>query len=169
VRSMPFMPLYPILGPAGERWVPLHGILPFSQIAEFHKRLMAQHDKYGAKMNELGITNAAMFMTVSTHAFLYEPVFYWKDARHIYHKRYLPKDFLKMVPEYPENVAARTLVEEMREGIRGLFQSVGAVHLQVGKSYPYMKGRDARNAEVLKAIKSALDPSHLMNPGSLGL
>lgn len=169
VRSMPFMPLYPILGPAGERWVPLHGILPFSQVAEFHKRLMAQHDRYAAKMKELKITNAAMFMTVSTHAFLYEPVFYWQDARHIYHRRYLPEDFLKTVPEYPENPAGRALVEEMRDGIRAIFQSLGAVHLQVGKSYPYMKGRDARNAEALKAIKTALDPQRLMNPGSLGL
>jgi hypothetical protein len=169
VRSMPFMPLYPIMGPAGERWVPLHGILPFSAVHEFHKRLQVQHDRHAPKMKELGITNAAMFMTVSTHAFLYEPVFYWKDKRHLYHNRYLPQDFLKLLPEYPENAAGRALVEEMREGIRGIFQSVGAVHLQVGKSYPYMKGRDAKNAEVLKAIKAALDPSRLVNPGSLGL
>jgi FAD/FMN-containing dehydrogenase len=169
VRSMPFMPLYPILGPAGERWVPLHGILPFSQIPEFHRRLLAQHQQYDAKMKALKITNAAMFMTISTHAFLYEPVFYWPDARHIYHQRYLPADFLKMLPEYPDNAAARELVEEMREGIRGIFQSVGAVHLQVGKSYPYMKGRDPKNAEVVKAIKGVMDPTRLMNPGSLGL
>jgi FAD/FMN-containing dehydrogenase len=32
-----------------------------------------------------------------------------------------------------------------------------------------MVGRDARNAEMLKSLKSLLDPRGLMNPGSLGL
>jgi FAD/FMN-containing dehydrogenase len=41
--------------------------------------------------------------------------------------------------------------------------------MQIGKSYPYMKGRDPRNAEMLKSLKSLLDPKRLMNPGSLGL
>ncbi|MDX2144963.1 MAG: FAD-binding oxidoreductase [Rhodospirillaceae bacterium] len=169
VRSMPFMPLYPILGPAGERWVPLHGILAFSQVKAFHDRLQAFHARHAAQMERLKITSAAMFTTIGTTGFLYEPVFYWEDARHLYHKRYLPEEFLKMLPEYPENPEARALVEEMRTGIRDIFASCGAVHLQVGKSYPYMKGRDARNAEMLKAIKGLLDPKRLMNPGSLGL
>lgn len=169
VRSMPFMPLYPIMGPTGERWVPLHGIIPFSQVDAFHAKLSAQHARYEPRMRDLNITTAAMFMTVSTHAFLYEPVFYWRDSRHIYHRRYLPADFLKMLPEYAENPAARALVEEMREGIRSLFQSVGAAHLQVGKSYPYMKGRDEKNAEVLRGIKELLDAKRLVNPGCLGL
>jgi FAD/FMN-containing dehydrogenase len=169
VRSMPFMPLYPILGPAGERWVPLHGILAFSQVKAFHDKLQALHARYAAQMDKLKITTAAMFTTIGTTGFLYEPVFYWQDSRHLYHRRYLPQDFLAQLPEYPDNPEARALVEEMRTGIRALFASCGAVHMQVGKSYPYMAGRDARNAELLKAVKGLLDPRRLMNPGSLGL
>ncbi|MCK6372241.1 MAG: FAD-binding oxidoreductase, partial [Gammaproteobacteria bacterium] len=36
IRAMPFIPLYPILGPKGERWVPMHGIMPFSRVKDFH-------------------------------------------------------------------------------------------------------------------------------------
>ncbi|MCB2107501.1 MAG: FAD-binding oxidoreductase [Rhodobacteraceae bacterium] len=169
VRGMPFMPLFPILGPAGERWVPLHGIMPFSQVDTFHRLLMEQQSRYADRMAANKITHAAMFTTISTHAFLYEPVFYWQDSRHIYHNRYLPEDFLKTVPVYAENPRGRELVEEMREDIRNIFQSIGAVHMQVGKCYPYMKGRDATNAGILKQIKQILDESNLMNPGSLEL
>jgi len=169
VGSMPFMPLYPIMGPAGERWVPLHGILAFSQVKAFHDKLTALHAKFAADMERLKIHSAAMFTTIGTTGFLYEPVFYWQDTRHLYHERYLPKEFLAVLPTYGENPEARVKVEEMRSAIRDAFASCGAVHLQVGKSYPYMKGRDPRNAAMLKDIKALLDPKRLMNPGSLGL
>ena len=35
LRAMPFIPLYPILGPQGQRWVPMHGILPHVEAARF--------------------------------------------------------------------------------------------------------------------------------------
>ncbi|MBL8645010.1 MAG: FAD-binding oxidoreductase [Rhodospirillaceae bacterium] len=169
VASMPFMPLYPIMGPAGERWVPLHGILPFSAVKPFHDKLTAFHQQYAAQMEKHNIVTAAMFTTISTTGFLYEPVFYWQDTRHLYHERYLPQDFLGLLPTYGENPEGRKLVEEMRAGIRAIFASCGAVHLQVGKSYPYMKDREPRNAEMVKAVKALVDPKRLMNPGSLGL
>ena len=169
VRAAPFMQLYPIMGPAGERWVPLHGILPFSRVDAFHAKLGVIYEKYAARMEALKVHAAAMFTTIGTTGFLYEPVFYWQDVRHLYHKRYLPQEFLDQLPIYPENPEGRALVEEMRVAVRGAFADCGAVHLQVGKSYPYMVGRDSRNAEMLRTLKGVLDPRGLMNPGSLGL
>jgi FAD/FMN-containing dehydrogenase len=169
VRATPFMPLYPIMGPAGERWVPLHGIIPFSQAEPFHRMLQALLARHAARMQALKIHDAAMFTTIGTTGFLYEPVLYWQDVRHLYHNRYLPEDYLRLLPQYPPNPEGRALVEELRDAIRGIFAACGAVHLQVGKSYPYMAGRDPRNAEMLKAVKAVVDPRHLMNPGSLGL
>ena len=43
--AMPFMPLYPILGPQGERWVPMHGLLSFSKMQEMHNRLMDLYEE----------------------------------------------------------------------------------------------------------------------------
>jgi FAD/FMN-containing dehydrogenase len=34
-NAMPFMPLYAIRSPSGERWVPVHGMLPFSRVDAF--------------------------------------------------------------------------------------------------------------------------------------
>jgi len=169
VRATPFMPLTNILGPQGERWVPLHGIMPFSQTHAFHAQLMSLLDRNMADMKRLNIVTAAMFMTVSTHAFLYEPVFYWQDSRTLFHKRFMPQDYLETLPEYEANPEAREFVEQMRNKIREIFLSVGAVHLQVGKSYPYMIGREESSIKLLHDVKTLLDPNGMVNPGSLDL
>ncbi|MEO7385682.1 MAG: FAD-binding oxidoreductase [Gammaproteobacteria bacterium] len=169
IRAMPFIPLYPILGPKGERWVPQHGIMPFSKMAEFHQKLQKLYAENAERMRKARVDKGTMYMTINTHAFLYEPVFYWEDSRTPFHKRFLPTEYLAMLPEYPENPEGRTLVRELRQKIAELFASVGAVHMQVGKSYPYMTGRDPEAARVLRDLKQSVDPANLMNPGALQL
>ncbi len=169
IRAMPFIPLYPILGPKGERWVPQHGLMPFSKMAEFHQKLQKLYADNAERMRQAKVDKGTMYMTINTHVFLYEPVFYWEDSRTNFHKRYLPQEYLGMLPEYPENPEGRALVRELRGKINEIFASVGAVHMQVGKSYPYMQGRDAEAARVLRDLKNSVDPQNLMNPGALGL
>jgi len=169
LRAMPFIPLYPILGPRGERWVPMHGILPFSKLQDFHRRISQLHAENAERMEQHKVEKAAMFTSISTNGFLYEPVFYWEDDRTPYHKRYLPQDYLDMLPEYEANPEGRALVGELRKKIQDIFSEFGAVHMQVGKSYPYMRGRQPQAEQILKDIKQSLDPDRLMNPGALGL
>jgi FAD/FMN-containing dehydrogenase len=169
LRAMPFIPLYPILGPRGQRWVPMHGILPFSKSQAFHQRISQLHAEYAERMEQHKVEKAAMFSTISTNGFLYEPVFYWEDDRTPYHKRYLPQEYLDTLPEYAANPEGRALVAELRKKIQDIFSEFGAVHLQVGKSYPYMRGRQPQSVHILKDLKQSLDPDGLMNPGALGL
>ena len=167
LRAMPFIPLYPILGPRGQRWVPMHGILPFSKIKEFHRRISELHAANAEKMDALKIEYAAMFTTISTNGFLYEPVFYWEDDRTPYHKRYLPQEYLDMLPEYEANPEGRAFVGELRSMIQDIFVDMGAVHMQVGKRYPYLQGRQGQATQILRDVKKSLDPDGLMNPGAL--
>jgi glycolate oxidase len=167
IIAMPFIPLYPILGPKGERWVPQHGILPFSKAIEFNQKLQALYAEHANELKANKVTTASMFMSVSNHAFLHEPVFYWHDSRTPYHNRYLPADYLATLPTYEENPAARELVEKLRGKIQALFAEVGAIHLQVGKTYPYLQGRQPTATQVVSGIKRAVDPDCIMNPGAL--
>lgn len=169
LRAMPFIPLYPILGPRGQRWVPMHGILPFSKLTEFHRRITQLHDEFEVKMEQFKVEKAAMFTSISTNGFLYEPVFYWEDDRTLFHKRYLPQEYLDTLPEYAANPEGRALVAELRGKIQDIFCDLGAVHLQVGKSYPYLLGRQEQATRILKDVKKSLDPDNRMNPGALGL
>lgn len=169
LRAMPFIPMYSVLGIKGERWVPLHGILPFSQVPEFRRRLMALFEENAARMTELRVDKGAMFMTINSNAFLYEPVFYWEDSQTAFHKRFMPGDYLASLPEHDENPEGRALVEELRQRIMDIFWQLGASHLQVGKTYPYLRGRLPEAERLLRAFKGSVDPNNLMNPGALGL
>jgi FAD/FMN-containing dehydrogenase len=169
IRAMPFIPLYPILGPKGERWVPMHGIMPFSKVADFHGRITRLYAENAERMKRLKVDKGGMFLAINTHAFLYEPVFYWEDDRTAFHKRYLPRDYLQTLPEYPANPDGRALVRELRGEIQKIFASVGAIHMQVGKSYTYMDGRQSEAARAIRELKKQLDPQGIMNPGALQL
>jgi FAD/FMN-containing dehydrogenase len=169
VYATPFAPLYNMLGPRGERWVPVHGILPFSRVAGFRKALMQFYESHAADMREHRVDYGAMFMTVSTHAFLYEPVFYWEDERNACHERMVPSDYLATLPVYPPNPGGRALVGEMKRRIIELLHAHGATHFQIGKVYPYLDDRDPAATALLTAIKTAVDPAGRMNPGALGL
>ena len=168
-NAMPFMPLYNVRSPLGERWVPVHGILAFSRVAAFHQELAAYYAINEARMKELKIRYGAMFMTVSTNAFLYEPVFYWEDTTNITQERLLPEGYLQTLPKFAENLAGRKLVDDMKKAIADIFQRHGAAHLQIGKFYPYLRGREPQTAKFIREIKSLVDPRRRMNPGTLGL
>jgi D-lactate dehydrogenase (cytochrome) len=147
----------------------MHGIMPFSRLSGFHARLADLYAEYADRMAEHKVEYAAMFTTISTNGFLYEPVFYWEDDRTVYHKRYLPQEYLDVLPEYPANPEGRALVAEMKQRILDVFAEFGATHMQIGKAYPYMRGREENAADLLRSIKQQLDPDGLMNPGGLGL
>lgn len=168
-NAMPFMPLYNVRSPLGERWVPVHGILPFSRVEGFRADLSAYYEKHAAQMKSLKIRYGAMFMTVGTNAFLYEPVFYWEDVTNITQERLLPEGYAATLPKFADNPEGRRLVDEMKHGIADLFHRHGAAHLQIGKFYPYMRGRDPSTAKLMRDIKQVVDPRGRLNPGALGL
>lgn len=167
--AMPFMPLFNVRGPKGERWVPVHGILPFSRALAFHEELTAYFARNAERMRRVHLDHGAMFMTIGTNAFLYEPAFYWHDATTINHERLVPAEHLKSLPRYEPNPEGRALMHEVKHALADLFQKHGAAHLQIGKFYPYMHGRDPPTAELIREIKGVVDPRRRLNPGALGL
>ncbi|QMW22311.1 FAD-binding oxidoreductase [Sandaracinobacteroides saxicola] len=169
VRGMPFAPLTNTLGPKGERWVPMHGLFSHSAVTGFHHALMAYWQANRAVMDAHGIFTGAMFMAVGSSGFVYEPTFYWPDAQHAYHARVVPADHLAALPRYAAAPDAAAEVKRMKTDVAELMHAHGAAHLQVGKFYPYLKGRNPASVALLRAVKAALDPHNILNPGALGL
>ncbi len=60
-------------------------------------------------------------------------------------------------------------MRELRGEIQKIFASVGAIHMQVGKSYAYMEGRQGEAARAIRELKKQFDPQGIMNPGALQL
>ncbi|MCS6948122.1 MAG: FAD-binding oxidoreductase, partial [Steroidobacteraceae bacterium] len=162
VHAMPFMPLYNVRSPLGERWVPIHGILPFSRVLDFRRDLMSYYAAHEHRMQQLRVRYGGMFMTIGTNAFLYEPVFYWHDVTNITQERLLPEGYLATLPKFEENLPGRRLVDEMKHGIAELFHKHGAAHLQIGKFYPYLRGRHEHTAKIVRELKKWLDPERRM-------
>jgi D-lactate dehydrogenase (cytochrome) len=169
VRTLPFAPLTNILGPRGERWVPLHGILRHDAVVPFHDALLAFYAEREADMARLGIWAGGMFESVGASGFLYEIALYWPDVRTAYHERTLGQDFLAKQTAYPANPEARACVDRLKKDLVALYAEHGAGHFQLGRAYPLRSRLDRHADALLAAIKTQLDPRNLMNPGALGL
>ncbi len=60
-------------------------------------------------------------------------------------------------------------MDTLKRDITALYSQFGAVHFQLGKTYPYVDVIDPGTLDLVRAIKAAVDPDGLMNPGALGL
>lgn len=169
VRALPFAPLTNILGPGGERWVPLHGILPHAAVPAFHAALQAFRARRQADMERLGVWMGTMFATVSSTGLLYEIALYWPDAPTPYHHAVLGEAHLRSVPAHAANAPAAALAGEVKRELLELFAAHGAAHFQIGRAYRYADRLDPAALALLRSLKASLDPRGLMNPGALGL
>jgi D-lactate dehydrogenase (cytochrome) len=169
VRGMPFAPFFNTLGPAGERWVPIHGILAHSHVPQFHLELEQFFAQRSVDMQRLGIWYGGMFATVASSGFLYEIALYWPDEITAYHKEVVPADYMANLPTHPANAEARAYVHQLKDDIIALFVQHGAVNFQLGKAYPYASRISPQALQLVKQIKHATDPQGKLAPGTLGL
>jgi D-lactate dehydrogenase (cytochrome) len=169
LRAAPFTPLNNILGPDGERWVPIHGIVPLSKGEACWSAIEAMFESHRAKMESLRITTGYLVTTVTTTGFLIEPVFFWPGARFALHESTVEPHYLKKLPKLDHDAEAADFVFQLRENILDIFEAHGATHFQIGRTYRYAQTRDPMTLALLRAVKSYVDPKGLMNPGALGL
>ncbi|MFW0778361.1 MAG: FAD-binding oxidoreductase [Rickettsiales bacterium] len=169
VRGMPFAPFFNTLGPSGERWVPLHGILPHSACAAFHLELEKFFNCHKQKMDELGIWYGGMFATIGSSGFLYELALYWPDEITAYHRQVIPDEYLSNLPTYPANPMAREFVDQLKQDLIALYCKHQAVNFQLGKAYPYASRLQASSLSLIKVLKQNTDPDFVIAPGNLEL
>jgi FAD/FMN-containing dehydrogenase len=169
VHALPFGPLNGMIGNQGERWVPVHGVLPHSRVADFFRRLDQFYAQHREEMDLRSVSSGYLLMTIQGGATLIEPVFYWRDERMTIHDRTVDSGFLAKVQRHQPDEATRAFVSTLRGEIINLFASAGATHFQVGKTYPLHATRKPSEARLLASLKARLDPSARLNPGALGV
>jgi FAD/FMN-containing dehydrogenase len=167
LRSQPFTPPNNMLGPKGERWVPVHGIVPHSRASETFAAVEALFQSQRAALDALQIQHGYLVTTIAASGFLIEPVFYWQDAQSEYHQRMVEPDYLSRVQNFPENLPARAKVDALKHQVAELLRAHGATHFQLGKFYTYRAERNSAQLALLDAIRVQLDPQGLVNPGAL--
>ena len=167
IRANPFGPVNSMIGPEGERWLPVHGLLPHSKAVAAYEAAEALFEANRKVLQRHGILHGTLFTYADTNCFLIEPVFYWPDQLNALHRHSVDEAILKRVRDFPENLEARGEVMRLRSELMSLFKDLGALHLQIGRSYPYQEGLRETPRQLVQALKKLLDPEGRINPGAL--
>ncbi len=169
IRANPFGPLNSILGPDGERWAPIHGLVPHGRSAECFaafEKLFADHAE---EMERLGVHYGTLIAAIGGAGMVIEPCLYWPDESNPLIDDTIEKAHLKKLPKLDANEEAWELTQKLKKTIVDIFFDHDAAHFQIGRTYRYRDSLEPRANALLKAAKAELDPRGLMNPGSLGL
>jgi FAD/FMN-containing dehydrogenase len=168
LRAQPFQPLRSVLAHNGDRWVPVHGVLPLSQALACVQAVEALICKHQVEMAEQQVMYSPLTANLD-RAFLFEPCFYWPDVLYPLHVDVLGQELTAPWQARPRRPAATALVQRLWRGCCEVMDAHGAVHFQIGRAYPHASRMQAPTLALLQAIKRHLDPSAHMNPGALGL
>lgn len=169
LSSRPFGSLTSALGPEGQRWAPLHVLVPLSKAADTWDRIDSLFEKRRKEIDSNQVEIGMMASTISATSFLLEAVMTWPGPLTEFHRRNIDAGKLRRYPRYPESQEIKDLVTTLRDELVHLFADVGGAHFQIGRRYRYLDRLDDPTRLLLKALKRHLDHEGQMNPGSLGL
>jgi len=169
IRANPFGPLNNVLGPTGERWVPIHAIVPMSEGKALLADIDTLFENLKPQFDEHGIGIGYLTTTLSTNGFLVEPVFTWPEELFEIHQQTVESSHLKRVKKFDKNPEATAFVHDTRQKVLDIFDKYNAVHFQIGRAYRYKQTRQHNTWALLEKIKTVVDPDGLVNIGSLGL
>ncbi|MFQ3595312.1 MAG: hypothetical protein SNJ63_04295, partial [Sphingomonadaceae bacterium] len=157
-----------LLGSDGEIWIPVHGFFPLSKAipaAAATEKFLADRR---ALMDQWGIKTSYLTCFAGPE-FVIEPSFYWHDELGDFRLSLIEPEFAEKWRTTPADEAKRKVALGLRDELRDLFDSLGGLHLQIGKYYPYTEIMENEPLQrVVKGVKQLLDPEGLINPGSLG-
>jgi hypothetical protein len=168
IRAAPFPPANSILGPQGEAWVPVHGMVALSRAPALFAAIQSLFAEMAPSFECEGIYTGYLFTNVSTNAITIEPVFYWPHSWRAVHEHHVEAAHLSQLSKPAANPAATAIVAEAKQRVIEIFMQFGCGHFQIGRTYPYRESRDDASARLLDGIKAIVDPKRQLNPGGLG-
>ena len=169
IRANPFAPMNNVIGPEGERWAPVHGIVSPSNGAAAWAAIDAMFKERHEELEDHGILTGFLVTTIGSAGFLIEPVFFWPEALNEIHRQTVEPEYLASVTPFEPRPQTTELVAELRQAVIDVFSRFGAAHFQIGRTYPYKETRLNESWALLEAIKNAVDEKGIINPGALGL
>jgi D-lactate dehydrogenase (cytochrome) len=167
LRARPYS-IRGFVGPDGERWVPMHGMLPLGTAQACLAALQARLHAMDAELAAHGISVSHIVSSLGAYVTI-EPMFYWPDALDPLHLRHLSERNRARFGNATPNPAAREVVRRARKALGEVLDAHGAVHAQIGRYYALADRMTPGAAALLHQVKAMLDPAGRMNPGALGL
>jgi FAD/FMN-containing dehydrogenase len=169
LRAMPFTNFNVPERRTAERNLPTNSLYPHSVAPAAHTAIEALFARHAAEMKQRGVSVGTVFFAVGKSALCIEPLIYWDDEDYLAHDRIAQTSDLARLEAQTEHSETTAYVHALRAELKALMRELGAVHVQIGRSYDLLGTREPRVATLLRDIKAALDPDRMVNPGSLGL
>lgn len=164
MRANPFPPVSGLLTPTGKRINWLHTVVPNSRAVECFNETEAIYRRNEAEMERLGVNRGYFLTTNGPSGVGIETLINWSDAPLPIHRHYMGEGDYATKPADP---AAREAVARLTKEIIRRWSELGAVHLQIGKKYPYLETREPAMRALIEQFKSIVDPHGVFNPGNL--
>ena len=127
-----------MVGAEGERWLPVHALVPHSDAKSTLDPIEALFDHYNATMTEYSIETGYLITTVSQQITLIEPVFFWPDALNQLHEHSLEDDHLARLNRHEAVPGAWDAVNTIKSEMTAMFSELGTSHFQLGRAYHYL-------------------------------
>ena len=167
IRASPFRKINRLLGPEGERIVWFHAMVPNSRALDLYLETEKVFDLHASEIETFNLRYGYLISVNGPSTFGLEPIIYFKGQALPIHTRYIDPNHFEKLPKYPHSADALQAVLDIREAIIRKWADLGATHLQIGRTYPYLSTRTEGSRSVLRSIKSMFDPLGLFNPGVL--
>lgn len=124
-----------IAGPAGEAWVPVHGIFPPSKAANVAEKLDDAIEKMKPELESHSVELGVMMLSLGPHI-LIEPMLMWPGKLAPIALDMLDTKKIRGFVDRQDDSALREFVANTRAELRDLFARNGATFLQRGSYYP---------------------------------
>ena len=164
LAARPFPP--PASTLSASRFLPVHGIVPHSLAAQAYRGVQDIFAHHQEETERLGVRSGIFSTALGAGSLLIEPNCHWDAPFLDAHPRLFDIDAGDL-PTPPANPEAEALVLRICGELRELFLELGAAHLQLGRTYPFKRSRNAENWSLLSGFKRLVDPKGLMNPAAL--
>jgi D-lactate dehydrogenase (cytochrome) len=166
MRSKPFPEPNGILSPSGKRINWLHTVVPNSRASECYEVTESVYARHQEAVERFGIEHGYFLTANGPSGVGVETLIYWRDGALPIHRHYSHRIVEKVGPGEPDP-QARAAVGAITRDIIRIWSEMGAVHLQIGRKYPYLATRQEPTAALLRSFKEIVDPLGIINPGNL--
>lgn len=153
----------------GEVNFPINAKFPASKAVDAMRAYEAFAADNAQLMQKHGIRLACNSL-LHGHFWGIEPVIFWKRPLGPYRAHYATEERRLSSQDVEENAERTAAALDLRYRMQRMFREMGSLHVQWAKSYPFAQALEGQTAwHLLQQIKQITDPSHVINPGVLGL
>ena len=169
MRGTPFMEFNTAERRRLLRNLPVNSLSPHSRVGAVADEVYSFLETHRAEMDSLDVKCGVIFLAVGAQGVCVEPLLYWEDPESFLHDRVRQRSDLEGLAAFAATPPATVLVMRLRTELKAIFRKHGCAHVQIGRSYPWADTRDWATLDLMKALKTYVDPAGVINSGSLGL